>query len=386
MTFSWDFSKESHERNDTILGYKSIMKAIMTVCGPIPDDKIGLTSMHDHILADLSFFKQPITDDIEKDSPIDLDSSIEMKNLCYLRNGLAGYCSDNWNLTDADLMTKEVQYFKERGGNTMLESSAPGIRCNTERLKYISETTNVNIIASTGLYREETWPARFAKMGSSDIQSYLLNEINCGIDGTDIKAGHIKTAIANGSENEFNLLKAVVPVANETGLMVTANTSYGTSTEKRRKMLQTFLQEGMKPEKLLLCHVQYTFANQDVRSFLQNPELCKLDLTWAKEVLDKGANVCIDLFGYPSDNEILDCFGRADTVKLSGLIGLINSGYAEQLVIGNDVYQKIMLRSYGGHGYCRIIDYVIPALIASGIDKKTIDKIIIFNPTRLLQH
>ena len=358
----------------------------MTVCGPIPSKKIGLTSMHDHILADLSFFKQPINDDIEKNSPIDLNSSIDMPNLCYLRNGLAIYCSDNWNLTNVDLMTKEVHYFKERGGHTILEPSAPGIRCNTDKLKYISETTNVNIIASTGLYRDETWPAIFTKMGLNEIQSYLLNEINCGIDGTNIKAGHIKTAIANGSENEFNFLKAVVPVANETNLMVTAHTSHGTTIENRRKMLQTFLHEGMKPEKLLLCHVQYTFVNHDVRSFLQNPELCKLDLTWAKEVLDKGANVCIDLFGYPSDNEILNCFGRADTVKLAGLIELINSGYAEQIVIGNDVYQKIMTRSYGGHGYCRIIDYVIPALIDSGIDKKTIDKITIFNPARLLQY
>jgi len=152
----------------------------MTVCGPIPADTMGLTSMHDHILADLSFFKQPITDEIEKESPIDLDSSIDMKNLCYLRNGLADYCSDNWNLTDVELMTKEVRYFKEQGGNTMLEPSAPGIRCHTERLKDISETTHVNIIASTGLYREETWPARFAKMGSRDIQSYLLHEIHCG--------------------------------------------------------------------------------------------------------------------------------------------------------------------------------------------------------------
>lgn len=362
------------------------MKTIMTVCGPIPSVEIGLTSMHDHILADLNFFKQPITDDIEKVSPIDLNSSIEMKNLCYLRNGLAIYCSDNWNLTDVDLMTREVQYFKERGGNTILEASAPGLRCNTDKLRYISETTNVNIIAGTGLYREETWPARFTRMGSSDIRSYLLNEIHCGIDGTDIKAGHIKTAIANGSENEFDFLKAVVPVANETGLMVTAHTSYGTTIENRRKMLQTFLQEGLKPEKLLLCHVQYTFMKQDVRSFLHSPESCRLDLTWAKEVLDKGANVCIDLFGYPSDNEMVDSLGRADTVKLAGLIGLINSGYAEQIVIGNDVYQKIMTRSYGGHGYCRIIDYVIPALIDSGIDRKTIDKITTFNPARLLQY
>ena len=159
------------------------MKTIMTVRGPISSSEIGLTSMHDHILADLSFFKQPVTDDIKKNSPITLDGSIEMEHLCYLRNGLAEYSNDNWNLTDVDFMTKEVLFFKERGGNTILEASAPGIRYNTERLKYISETTNVNIIASTGLYREETWPTRFTGMGIKDIQSYLLNGIVSEICG-----------------------------------------------------------------------------------------------------------------------------------------------------------------------------------------------------------
>ena len=362
------------------------MKTIMSVCGPIHPNKIGLTSMHDHIMADLSFFKNPITDNIEKDSPIDLDSPIEMKNLCYLRNGLANYCNDNWNLTDADLMTTEVQYFKERGGVTILEPSAPGIRCNTEKLKNISEATNVNIIASTGLYREETWPARFTRMGLNDMKSHFLNEINIGIDGTDIKAGHIKTAIANGSENEFNVLKAAVHVANETGLMLTVHTSYSTTIENRRRILQTCLQEGISPEKLLLCHIHYTFVNQDMQAFLQNPKLLQLDLTWAKEVLNKGINICVDIFGLPSDNERLSSFDRTDTVKLVGLIKLINSGYAKQIVIGNDVYQKIMTRSYGGHVYFRIIDYVIPALIDSGIDKKTIDQITMYNPARLLQY
>jgi predicted metal-dependent phosphotriesterase family hydrolase len=49
-------------------GVHSDMTTIMTVCGPIPADKRGLKSMHDHIQANLSFFKQPITDIVEKDS------------------------------------------------------------------------------------------------------------------------------------------------------------------------------------------------------------------------------------------------------------------------------------------------------------------------------
>ncbi len=362
------------------------MKTIMTVCGPIEPDKIGLTSMHEHVLADLSFFASPITDDIQETSPINLRSPIEMKNLCYLRNGWLGYCSDNWNLRDPELMTREVQYFKDQGGATILEASAPGIRCDTEKLREISKATNVNIIASTGLYREETWPDHFTNMSAKDMQAHFLDEINCGIDGTDAKAGHIKTAIASGSENEFNFLKAAVWAANETGLMVTVHTSYTTTIEKRRKILQTCLQEGMKPEKLLLCHIHNTFSNQNMQSFLQNQELFQLDLSWAREALDKGVNVCVDLFGTPSDNDSFDSFARADSIKLIGLARLINSGYAGQIVIGNDVYQKIMTRSYGGHGYARIINYVIPALINSGVDKKIVNQITTHNPARLLQH
>jgi predicted metal-dependent phosphotriesterase family hydrolase len=44
-----------------------------------------------------------------------------------------------------------------------------------------------------------------------------------------------------------------------------------------------------------------------------------------------------------------------------------------------------MTRTYGGHGYCRMIDYAIGALVAGGIDQKTIDQITIINPARLLQ-
>ncbi len=51
-------------------GVHSDIKTIMTVCGPIPADKIGLKSMQDHIRVDLSFFKQPISDNVEKDTGV----------------------------------------------------------------------------------------------------------------------------------------------------------------------------------------------------------------------------------------------------------------------------------------------------------------------------
>ncbi len=362
------------------------MKRIMTVCGPICADKIGLTSMHDHIMADLNFFCNPLTEKIVEDSPIELTGPIKMADLSYLRTGLGPYSPDNWDLTDVDIMRSEVEYFRERGGVTILEPSAPGIRGDIKNLKKIAETTGVNIIASTGLYREETWPERFRQMKLKELQAHFLNEINCGIDGTDIKAGHIKTAIAAGSENEFRMLKAIVTVAKASNLLVTVHISYGTTPEHRRRMLKTLLDAGMPPEKLLLCHIHNTFAAYDVPTYMRQPELWRPDLSWAKEALDQGVNVCVDLFGSPMDNETLESYCCADTLKLSGLVELIGQGYAGQIVIGNDVYQKIMTRSYGGHGYCRIINYVIPGLLLGGIDRKTIEQITVHNPARLLQY
>ena len=358
-------------------------KKIMTVRGAIPFDKVGVTSMHDHVLADLRVFTKQVTDKVN--SPITFDNSITMENLAYLRNGFARYFSDNFDLTNVSLMTREVQYFKERGGNTILDPSPIGLRSDIRQLRCISENSDVNIIASTGFYREETWPVQAKAMNADDITSYILKEINHGIDDTDIRAGHIKTAIALGSKNEFDILAPIVAAANETGLLLTAHTSSSTSPEQRRQMVETFLQAGMNPAKLLLCHIQYTFTTQNLNACLNNQELYPIDLTWAKEVLDQGINICIDLFGYPTDNDALDCFGRSDIVKLKGLVELIRLGYKDQIVLGNDVYQKIMTRSYGGHGYARIIDYVMPALLGYGIDKKTLDTIFINNPAKLLQ-
>jgi len=85
----------------------------------------------------------------------------------------------------------------------------------------------------------------------------------------------------------------------------------------------------------------------------------------------------------------MEVFGRfdiPDMVKMAGLVSLIKDGYSDQIVIGNDIYQKIMTRRYGGHGYCRILDFVVPTLRQMGIKEEDIEKIIVENPARMLQY
>ena len=93
--------------------------------------------------------------------------------------------------------------------------------------------------------------------------------------------------------------------------------------------------------------------------------------------MDHGVNICVDLFGEQP--------GPWNSVRLAGLITLLREGYENHIVIGNDVYQKAMTRSYGGFGYCSMLDYAIPELKDYGISQATIDKITVNNPIRMLQ-
>ena len=355
------------------------MAKIVTVTGEIEAEQLGFTSMHEHVLAYLvPFFKKQAAPEFYTSLPIAADEKITMDKLAYLNElGLRSYCADNWDLLDKELMLKEVEWFKQRGGNSILEVSAPGIRGDANGMRDISRQSGVNIIASTGLYVKVSWPEKFNTMSPKAYQAYLLDEIENGIDGTDIRAGHIKTAIRSEAEDELKFMEKSAEVAGEKNMLLTAHASRGVAVTARRKLVRRLLETGMPPEKLLLCRIHFSFWQGDFVDALLQPDSCQLQLDWAREVLDMGVNVCVDCFGEQP--------GVWNSIRLAGLIKLLNAGYEDQIVIGNDVYQKTMTRACGNFGYCGIIDYVIPELLRHGISKDVIDKITVKNAVKMLQ-
>ncbi len=366
------------------------MKQIMTTTGPIKPEQLGLTSMHDHVLVNASFFCDLFKGDFPNTSkalfPAPHNLPVDAKNLKFLSHGHRVFSQDNWDLNDTELMSAEVSDFRQLGGRSMLETSAPGIRRNIKGLKKVSQNSGVNIIASTGCYVEESWPQWFLEMDFDQYVDFMKKEISEGIDGTSIKAGHIKTAILNFTPREKEFMKAAVLVSNETGFLITAHTSSMTSLEDRKLLLNNFMDHGITPDKLLICHIQMSFFPIEMETLIRDPESWKLNLDWAREVLDAGANICVDLFGPSYDMEALGKWEVPEMAKMAGLVALINEGYADQIVIGNDLYQKIMTRRYGGHGYCRILNFVLPTLKKLGIKESDIEKISIKNAARLLQY
>jgi phosphotriesterase-related protein len=364
------------------------MRKVMTVCGPIAPWELGVTSMHEHVLVNSGVYAElfgpllPTPD--QTIFPCDRKAPIQMDDLGYLCKGGFILSEDNWDLNDETLMTEEVRDFKTAGGGAILECSVPGIRGDVSALRSISQNTGVHIIASTGLYGEESWPARFKEMSYGDFKKYLKSEIEEGIEGSTVRPGQIKSAVNHYSEKTGELLKAVGASSAETGMLITGHIGISTSAEEREKMLQAYRNGGVDPSRLLICHIDSTFVERDLVKAIKDPQFAQLDIGPAKRVLDMGGNVCIDLFGCPFDLEELGQFMVSDQVKMAGLFKLIEAGYEDQLVIGADIFTKIQTRRYGGNGYPRLLNFVVPMLRKLDVSEHVIRKIIVDNPARLL--
>jgi phosphotriesterase-related protein len=63
---------------------------------------------------------------------------------------------------------------------------------------------------------------------------------------------------------------------------------------------------------------------------------------------------------------------------------LIEEGYADRIVLSQDVCTKVQLKSYGGTGYAFILEKFLPHLRAQGVTEEHLQMMMVGNPKRLL--
>ena len=102
--------------------------------------------------------------------------------------------------------------------------------------------------------------------------------------------------------------------------------------------------------------------------------------------VDGGFNISVDCLGHTWDIELFEYVNQTDWQRLAGLYALINSGYADQIVLGTDTYMNMLVRRFGGEGYCRLTNAIIPMLKIAEVSEKDLDQIMVKNPARLLAH
>jgi phosphotriesterase-related protein len=360
------------------------MKQIMTILGPIAPEELGPTSMHEHILMDgrtAWWQDEPFTSgeySISSDEPVSLESIGLLRRKWFLSR-------DNMILDDEELMTAEVADFKAAGGGAMVEVSSIGLRLDLPGIRRISQKTGVHVVATTGLYQDNSWPEHIQSLTVDQLADLMVREIEEGIDDTGIRAGHIgEFGIQDVSERDVRALRAAARASIRTGLSVTAHQATG--KPHGHKAIDILTQEGMDPERIIICHVDEFLFEREVRVLLKDPDRWRLNLDFARSLLDRGVTISFDLFGHMFDVEIngVALAMVADWQRCVALVRLIDAGYASQIVLGTDTFIKTLLSRYGGEGYAYLINHVVPTLRSLGVCDYDIKQMTVHNPARLL--
>jgi phosphotriesterase-related protein len=365
------------------------MSQIMTVRGPVDSGELGFTLMHEHLMADAQeMYERRKRQGLMPDPPpVERDDLVTMANLGYLSHCTA-LSRHNLDLQDVALMASEVGLFKDAGGSAILECSAPGIVRHPVEVRRISEQTGVHVIMSTGLYTEETWPQHFHSMSTDDYLRFMVDEHEHGIEGTGIKPGNIKIALEEKNDALERVARAAVRAGNVTGLALHIHRGLFLSVKDMRWLADALLDEGADPTRVVFCHAEDYFAGEArVDDLITDPACWQQKLFNLRELesfLDAGFNICVDCFGHTWDVEAAGIIDQPDWLLTAAVYALLREGHAEQIVMGHDVFMRINTRAYGGEGFTRISEFVLPTLRRIGVSEDEIRLMMFENPARIL--
>ena len=119
------------------------MKKVRTVLGDVSSMDIENIMIHEHLLFDIS-----LPDTNKKNLP-----EISMKDrwqIDYLSNQNA----ENARQKNFTIALEELNYFREDGGNLIVDQSVFGLDRDAEGLAKLSKLSGVHIVASAGCYTE----------------------------------------------------------------------------------------------------------------------------------------------------------------------------------------------------------------------------------------
>jgi phosphotriesterase-related protein len=362
------------------------MPEIMTVQGPIAPGDLGFTSMHEHVLYDGRCFRRRFGNLIPPDPPVKLEEPLTIDNLGKLKHGFI-MSQDAFMMEDVELVAAELADFKAEGGSAVVDMSTPGMRVDPVGTRRVSEQSGVHIVTTTGFYSRDSWPESFLEMNPAAMEAHMMQEVEKGIGDTGVMPGHVKVAIEEDfSEPEVNALRSGARVARRTGFSMTVHQGMLLGPDAGLRIADLLGEEKIEPDRVVIAHNDGNFVESDIRKLILDPGSWDLRLDIARKLLERGLNLSIDCFGHYWDAEVLGVAATPDWQRMAGLVKLIEEEHAPQLVVGTDTFVKLLLRRFGGDGYCRLTNFVAPMLESVGVPAETIRQITVDNPARILAY
>lgn len=333
---------------------------IETVLGPVPAERLGRVSMHDHLLADARMLAAPAA------APPPDGDRVTIANLGYLRWNLLAI-DDNLVLDDAALAGAELARAGALGQGTLVDLTSWGLGPSPARLPEVARAAGVNVVAGCGAYLDRPHPEWIARQSADDLTATFLRALEEELEeGCGFRAGIIGI-LGTGeplSPSEERVLYGAAAAAGESGAAMTVRID-GTA-RRGLELLERIAAAGCPAERVI-------FGNVDEY----------VDLPYHRELAAAGAT-------------LEWCFGNearlrpglreaSDGERIAALTDLLaDAGMAERCVLGCSVWTKVQLAAYGGCGYEHLLRNVVPALQEGGVSERALEAMLVSNPARLL--
>ncbi len=339
---------------------------INSVCGKLSREQLGVVSPHEHVLLDLTAFYQELPVPGIEDPAT---QKVEMWNLGILSRDCYAL-KDNLLLTDEEVAAREISFFKQAGGNTMVDASLPGIGRDPAALADISRKTGLNIIMGTGFYVGQTHPEELDSMTDEQIAGLMTAELTQGVDG--VCAGYIgEIGISEiFDDKERRVLRAAAIAHKQTGAAI--NVHINPWTVNGIEAADILLTAGVRPESICISHIDVTNDEDYIHTLLK-----------------KGVYVEFDNFGkeYYIRKEVRNSgYGNFvhDIQRVELLKKLLEEGYIRQILLACVVCLKNLLHMYGGWGYDHLLTNIVPMMLEYGITQEEIKIMLVDNPATWL--
>ena len=343
---------------------ESMKDKVQTVLGPVEPEDLGPTTTHEHLIIDFSFMlKMPKYEDNHY-----VDQPIELGNLGWIRHN---HYSNKANLDVTDVKTAidEATLYKEAGGGTIVDATTLGIGRNPDALAKISKESNVNVIMGAGYYVDAVHPSEMGLLKSEDIAQTIVNDITVGVGENAVKAGIIGEIGCTWplTDNERKVLWGASYAQQETGAPILIHP--GRNPSATSEILDELNKSGADIQRVIMGHLDRTI----------------FDLDGLLELASSGCFLEWDLFGYEhSYYPLANLDMPSDAQRLDLIKSLVDRGFDDRIVIGQDICTNHRLVKYGGHGYGHIIKNIVPRMKSKEFSEESIYNIIVGNPSNIL--
>jgi phosphotriesterase-related protein len=315
------------------------MATVETVTGPIDDDRLGTTLIHEH----LRFRDEAVS----RQWPHVYDEEAEYEAA----------------LSDARAVM-------EHGVNTLVDPCAMFGGRDLEFSRRIAQETGLQVVLCTGIYTYDHLPHFFDFRDAEAMAELFVHDIEQGIQGTEVKAAFIKCACDEPgmNENVEKVHRAAAKASTRTGAPIMAHSrpASGTGPEQMR----VFEEEGVDPAKVQVAHTGDTD-----------------DLDYIDGLLDRGCWIGMDRYG-------LDMFLPTDK-RNATVLTLLERGHADRMFISQDYCSTIdwfppeveeQLRPTAAPKWSMtfLFEEVIPELKGRGTTDDQLNTMMVENPKRWL--